>query len=103
MVDDGVATGATLRAALEYLRKAEAGTIVAAFPVGPEDTLRRLRPLVQTLVCPLIPEDFRAVGEFYRRFDPVSDDEVVRLPHDAFRRFPEDLSQDNPGVIESKA
>lgn len=79
VVDDGVATGATARAALEYLRRTGAGPLVLALPVGPADTLQKLRPLVKELVCPLVPGDFQAVGQFYQEFSQVTDEEVLHL------------------------
>ena len=79
LVDDGVATGATLRAALTFLEAQGAPPVVLALPVGPRDTLRKLRPLVRALLCPWIPHPFYAVGDHYENFDPVPDDEVQAL------------------------
>lgn len=79
LVDDGVATGATLRAALTFLEGQGAPPVVLALPVGPRDTLRKLRPLVRALLCPWIPEPFYAVGDHYENFDPVPDAEAVAL------------------------
>lgn len=79
LVDDGVATGATLRAALSFLESQGARPVVLALPVGPRDTLRKLRPLVRALLCPWIPEPFYAVGDHYENFDPVSDAEAIAL------------------------
>jgi predicted phosphoribosyltransferase len=79
VVDDGVATGSTARAALEYLRRTGAGPVVLALPVGPPETLARLRPLVHELICPLTPENFQSVGQFYQSFEQVSDEEVLHF------------------------
>jgi putative phosphoribosyl transferase len=76
-VDDGVATGATLEAALRLLLTANAAQVVAAVPVGPPETLRRLAGIVDAVVCPLQPRTFFAVGGWYERFGQVSDAEVV--------------------------
>ncbi len=79
LVDDGIATGSTLFAALHRLRKARAGKIVLAVPVAPGDALQRLGPLVDELLCLRAPEPFIAVGAHYRDFAQVSDEEVVGL------------------------
>lgn len=79
LVDDGVATGSTVRVALQALRGAGAARVVLAVPVGPAETLARLRPLVDELICLVTPEPFRAVGNHYRDFRQVSDLEVMEL------------------------
>jgi len=77
VVDDGIATGATVRAALKGLRRQNPARLVLAVPVAPEDTLMRLRPLVDDLVCLEVPRHFLAVGQFYRNFAQVGDEAVV--------------------------
>jgi predicted phosphoribosyltransferase len=79
IVDDGVATGATVAAALQQARRADPAKLVCALPVGPPQTLVALEALVDELVCPLRPRWFGAVGEFYRHFAQVSDAEVLGL------------------------
>lgn len=79
VVDDGVATGATTRAALVYLKKQRPGQLVLAVPVGPKDTLGRLAADVDRLVFLSAPEVFYAVGQFYERFEQTTDQEVVAL------------------------
>ena len=79
LVDDGVATGGTILAALEALRSRNPRRVVLALGVAPADTVARLRPAVDDLVVLLTPEVFFAVGEWYRRFSQVSDEEVRRL------------------------
>ncbi|MCL6451522.1 MAG: phosphoribosyltransferase [Acetobacteraceae bacterium] len=79
VVDDGIATGFTIRAALQALRRAQPARLVLAVPVAPADTLRRLRPEADDLVCLYTPEPFYAVGQFYLHFDQTGDDEVVEL------------------------
>lgn len=77
VVDDGVATGSTMRACLEQVRAGGADRIVVAVPVGPPDTVEELRTLVDELVCLETPRHFRGVGQFYERFGQVSDEEAT--------------------------
>jgi len=79
IVDDGVATGATVRAAIRSIRKQNPSSIVVAVPVGPSDTIEQLRREADDMVCLSTPEPFLAIGQFYRHFDQTSDEEVVRL------------------------
>lgn len=76
VVDDGVATGATVRAAIEALRQAGASHVTLAVPVASPDAARQLEQLVDDLVCPATPERFGSVGQWYRSFDQTSDKEV---------------------------
>ncbi len=76
VVDDGVATGATLVAVLRMVG-AVADLVVVAVPVGPKDTLDALRDEAAAVVCPLVPRWFAAVGEWYRDFRQTTDDEVL--------------------------
>jgi putative phosphoribosyl transferase len=77
VVDDGVATGTTVRAALQALRRRHPAALVLAVPVAPRDTLQALSAQVDQLVCLQVPEPFFAVGEHYVHFGQVEDDEVV--------------------------
>lgn len=77
VVDDGLATGSTMIAALSALRGKRPARLICAVPVAPPDTLSRIRPLVDELICLEAPEDFQAVGQFYRHFEQVEDDEVI--------------------------
>lgn len=79
VVDDGIATGATARAALRGLRQAGARRLVLAIPVAPGEALDALRHECDELVCLETPEPFVAVGLHYDHFDQTSDEEVVRL------------------------
>ena len=79
LVDDGLATGATMRAALAALRQQGVQPIVAAVPVGSPDTCDRLRADADEVVCAAAPPGFRAVGQFYRDFGQTDDAEVCRL------------------------
>lgn len=84
VVDDGIATGATTRAALKAIRARKPKELVLAVPVAPPDTIERLRGEVDALICLETPELFGAIGYFYRDFRQVSDEEVVQI----LKRFP---------------
>jgi putative phosphoribosyl transferase len=77
LVDDGLATGTTARAALAALRSRRPARVVLAVPVAPADTLSALRPLVDGIVCLRVPEFFGGVGCHYADFHQVGDDEVI--------------------------
>lgn len=77
VVDDGIATGATLRATLQTVGSQSPATLVCAVPVGPPSSIADLAPEVDVLVCPLQPRWFRAVGEWYETFGQTSDREVI--------------------------
>jgi putative phosphoribosyl transferase len=79
IVDDGLATGATARAAVEVARELNAARIVLAVPVGSVEAVTQLSELADEVVCPLAPPDFGAVSRFYDNFTQVSDAEVVFL------------------------
>ncbi len=84
VIDDGIATGATTRAALQAIRNRKPKELVLAVPVAPPDTIAELRRDVDTLICLETPELFGAIGYFYRDFGQVSDQEVVAI----LKRFP---------------
>ena len=77
VVDDGLATGSTMIAALHALRLQNPRTLICAVPVSPPDTVERITPLADEVVCLETPFDFRAVGQFYREFHQVEDAEVI--------------------------
>jgi putative phosphoribosyl transferase len=77
VVDDGIATGTTVRAALQALRRRHPARLVLAVPVAPADTLAQLGPEVDDIVCLARPEPFHAIGEHYVDFAQLEDDEVV--------------------------
>lgn len=79
VVDDGIATGSTMRVALRALRLSGAARLVMAAPVAPPDTLADLRDECDDAVCVAVPEDFPAVGAFYRDFRQLGDSEVIDL------------------------
>jgi putative phosphoribosyl transferase len=79
VVDDGIATGATMEAALHATRRASPKRLVLATPVAPPDTLERLRPQADELICLAMPEWFAAIGMFYENFEQLTDEQVVDL------------------------
>ncbi len=79
VVDDGIATGTTVRAALAAVRRQKPARLVLAVPVAPPDTVERLRADVDQLVCLSTPAYFRAVGLHYDDFHQVEDDEVIAI------------------------
>lgn len=79
VVDDGIATGGTVRAALQALAKVGAKRIVLAVPVAPADSLRSMEDLCDQVVCLMTPSPFYAVGAHYADFDQTDDSEVVDL------------------------
>ena len=86
VVDDGIATGATMEAALGAVRRAGPRRLVLAVPVAPPDTIERLRPQVDEVECLLIPDYLGAIGTFYADFRQLSDGEVVALLEQAAAR-----------------
>lgn len=85
LVDDGVATGATMKAAIATLREEKVGKLIVAVPVSPPDTARELLALADEFVCLYTPSDFMAVGNYYRDFTQVTDGEVATILREAGR------------------
>jgi predicted phosphoribosyltransferase len=79
IVDDGLATGATMEAAIQAVRTYHPARVVVASPVGARDTCERLKRIADEVVCPSMPDPFRAVGLWYEQFDQTTDDEVIEL------------------------
>lgn len=79
VVDDGLATGSTMIAALHALRQQQPAHLVCAVPVAPPDTLRKVSPYADEVVCLHTTPNFQAVGQFYRHFDQVEDEEVIAV------------------------
>ncbi|MEM2910259.1 MAG: phosphoribosyltransferase [Nitrososphaerota archaeon] len=79
LVDDGLATGATIKAAISYVKKLGPKALVVAVPVAPPETIRSLRQEVDKVICLSTPEPFYAIGQFYEEFEQVEDEEVIRL------------------------
>src|SRR3974390_294532 len=84
VVDDGIATGATILAAVRAVRERKPKELVLAVPVAPLDTIEKLRSDVDDIACLETPDDLGAIGYFYRDFHQVSDDEVIAT----LSRFP---------------
>jgi putative phosphoribosyl transferase len=79
IVDDGIATGSTMKAALASVRKRGAKTVVIAIPVGPPSTIKELEKEADRVVCLHTPESFYAIGQFYEDFTQTGDEEVIKL------------------------
>jgi predicted phosphoribosyltransferase len=92
VVDDGIATGATMFAAVKCLRQSRPARIVAAVPLAPPDTCQQLKSKVDEIVCLSMPEPFHAVGTWYKNFGQTSDEEVksllLRAEHEQQQRAP---------------
>lgn len=86
LVDDGIATGATVKAALAALQRRKPARLILAVPVAPPDTFSALSGEVDEAICLVLPGDFQAVGQFYDDFHPVGDAEVIQLLEEARRR-----------------
>lgn len=79
VVDDGLATGATMISALHALRAKNPAELICAVPVAPPDTLEKVRGTADRVVCLSSPVNFQAVGQFYRDFPQVADEEVIAI------------------------
>jgi putative phosphoribosyl transferase len=79
LVDDGLATGATMRAAIKALRQSGVAKIVVAVPVGPPDTCHEIEEQADETICLSMPEFFQAVGQYYEDFSQTTDDDVREL------------------------
>jgi predicted phosphoribosyltransferase len=85
LVDDGLATGSTMRAAAEAVKQLDPARIVVAVPVAPPETCDELREVVDDVVCGLTPSPFQAVGRWYHDFSQTRDEEVRQLLENAPR------------------
>ena len=79
VIDDGLATGSTMRAAVEAVRRLKPSRIVVAVPVGARDTCEQFRQIADDVVCVMSPASFSAVGQWYQDFSQTTDDEVRHL------------------------
>ena len=86
LVDDGIATGATMRAGIQALKQLEPAEIIVAVAVAPEETVKLLEQEVDTVVCLASPEPFYAISYWYDAFPQVQDDEVSALLNDIWQR-----------------
>ena len=89
LVDDGLATGSTMRAAVEAVRRQQPAGVIVAVPVGAMETCRSLSRIADQVVCAWHPRYFNAVGQAYRDFSAVSDDEVRRVLAETTARRPD--------------
>jgi predicted phosphoribosyltransferase len=97
LVDDGVATGSTMLAAIRVARHLQPATLVLAIPVAPPDTVRMLEPHVDRLLCLSSPLRFRSVGEWYDSFGQTDDAEVQNLLATAWRGQAAEINQRSRG------
>ncbi|MCX7595008.1 MAG: phosphoribosyltransferase family protein, partial [Fischerella sp.] len=79
LIDDGIATGSTMRAAIAILRQQQPQSIIVAVPVAPPETYRELQAEVDEVVCLLTPEPMNAIGLWYENFSQTTDEEVREL------------------------
>lgn len=79
VIDDGLATGATMISALHGLRNRKPAKLICAVPVSPSDTLKKIAALADEVICLETPMEFQAVGQFYVNFPQVEDDEVIEI------------------------
>jgi putative phosphoribosyl transferase len=89
IVDDGIATGSTMKAALASVRNRGARTVTVAVPVGPPSTIEELEKQADKVVCPFTPEYFQAIGQFYVDFKQTTDIEVIQLLKQGKQRNPD--------------
>jgi predicted phosphoribosyltransferase len=89
LVDDGLATGATMRAAVKALRERGAAKIVVAVPVGPPDTCHEIEEQADETICLSRPEFFQAVGQYYQDFSQTTDEDVRQLLTQAAHDIPQ--------------
>ena len=87
IVDDGIATGNTMLSIIKMLHDEKPQKIVVAIPVAPHDSIKKLQAsaYVDEVICPLVPDYFQAVGQFYQDFDQVEDKEVKQLLNKALK------------------
>ena len=89
IVDDGIATGNTMLSIIKMLHDEKPRKIIVAIPVAPPDAIKKLEasPYIDDVICLLVPNNFRAVGQFYQNFDQVDDTEVKQLLNKMLRSF----------------
>ncbi|HKK13004.1 MAG TPA: phosphoribosyltransferase family protein [Flavobacteriaceae bacterium] len=93
IVDDGVATGQTLKSSIQFIGKQHPSQIIVALPVGPPSTIDKISnmPYVEKTICLITPQNFRAVGQYYMEFNQVSDDEAIRYFTEANKQVKADI------------
>ena len=95
IVDDGIATGSTMKAALASVKNQHAASVTVAVPVGPPSTIRELQCQADEVVCLFMPEYFQAIGQFYNDFSQTTDQEVI----DLLLQNRRDIAQRQKGVV----
>ena len=103
LIDDGIATGSSMRAAIQALRQMKAARIVVAVPVAPLSTCKRLRGEVDEFICVHSPQDFYAIGQFYEDFSQTADEEVTELLRRAEGQALQKVEQDDPSDPEGRS
>jgi predicted phosphoribosyltransferase len=93
IVDDGLATGASMIAALHNVRKSKPAKLICAVPVAPRDTLKKVAALADEVICLETPDDFEAVGQFYVNFPQVEDSEVIAILESVQRQDTKNIYQ----------
>ncbi len=83
IVDDGIATGNTIQATVEEIKKNKPKEIIIAVPVAPHSATKKMSSIVNEFICLHSPEEFMGVGQFYQRFPQISDQEVIELLNNA--------------------
>ncbi|NGX33687.1 MAG: putative phosphoribosyl transferase [Candidatus Anoxychlamydiales bacterium] len=79
LVDDGIATGSTMIAAINALKIKKVKKIIVAIPVGPYNTIEKLNKMADEVICLYIPDDFFAIAQYFEKFDQVSDKKVIEI------------------------
>jgi putative phosphoribosyl transferase len=102
LVDDGIATGASIRVAIAALRQMRPAEIVVAAPVVPLSTYERLRREADDVICVHTPKSFYAIGEFYDDFSQVTDEEVIELLRQAASKDRKDHRAAPPDEVEGE-
>ncbi|MFW2490527.1 phosphoribosyltransferase [Clostridium chromiireducens] len=87
IIDDGIATGSTIQVAIKSIRKHDPKKIILAVPVAPKDTVSILEKIVDEIICLIIPEEFYAVGPYYKNFEQTTDEEVIEIVHELNREI----------------
>jgi putative phosphoribosyl transferase len=103
LVDDGIATGASIRVAIAALRQRRTAEIVVAAPVVPLSTYERLRKEADDVICVHTPKSFYAIGEFYDDFSQVTDEEVIELLRQTASKAPKDPQAAPPRKVDGEA
>jgi putative phosphoribosyl transferase len=88
VVDDGIATGSTMKAALASVKNRRASSVTVAVPVGPPSTIEELEKIADRVICLYTPEYFQAIGEFYSDFSQTPDEEVIMLLKESKEKTP---------------